>query len=71
MERRLGVAPLRCKARTHALLVDHRVIRIRCKERGCPDVQRASAHNQIAVHCYDVETRAEWTEFEPKKRRQE
>ena len=69
MDRGVGVSPLRCHARTHALVVDSRVIRIRCKERGCPDVQHAKATGQIAIHCYDIVSRAEWTEFEPAQTR--
>lgn len=71
MERGLGIHPLRCRARTHALLVDARVIRIRCRDRNCPDSEDARRNNAIAVHCYDVFTRAEWTEFEAKKPQQE
>lgn len=70
MERRLGVQPLRCKARTHLWLVDSRVIRVRCRERNCPEAMDAKARNENAIHCYDVETRAEWTEYEPKKRQE-
>lgn len=61
---------LGCPARTLAVLHHDRFIRIRCKDRRCPDAQRAKAEGTYAIHVFDLETRAQWTDFEKPRERQ-
>lgn len=81
MERRVGKGrvPLKCPARTHALHEDDRFIRVRCKDRKCPDAQFARERGLNVYHVYDTENYIEkldtylnWAEYEPAdNRRQE
>lgn len=52
----VGIIPLRCPARTHALWQDDRLIRVRCSDKKCPDYQRAKAKGMKAIHVFDTHT---------------
>lgn len=65
MERRVGAIPLSCAARTHAYIVDGRILRIRCRDNRCPECQAAKERGERAYHCWDVSSLRGWTEFEP------
>lgn len=65
------VRVLRCKARTHAIAHYERFVRIRCRDRTCPDVQAVSGTGTKVIHVFDLVSGAEWTEFEPGTRQQE
>lgn len=68
MERGIGTSPLRCAGRTHAVIVDGRVVRIRCTERNCPDAMVAKERGEIAIHVYDLYSRNQWTEYETRRK---
>jgi hypothetical protein len=51
---------------------DRRMIRVRCKDNRCPDVQFAKARGMKVFHVYDLEnyipalgTYLSWPEYEP------
>lgn len=64
------VQVLRCKARTHAIAHYQRFIRVRCRDRTCPDVQSVRGTGTKVIHVFDLESGAEWTEFEPGNRQE-
>jgi hypothetical protein len=60
----------RCPARHHARIVDDRFLRIRCTDRNCPYVREAKPLGLQVFHVWDLETRAEWTDYvKPEDRR--
>lgn len=77
MGRPVGALPLRCEARIHALVEDGRLLRLRCKDKTCPDVQQAKARGLKVFHVYDLDTfdpgrgtYLNWPEYEPDDRRE-
>lgn len=75
MGRLLGRLPLKCAARTHAVQEDERLIRVRCKDKTCPEAADAKARGLKLYHVFDTETflPAEgtflnWPEYEPDDR---
>jgi hypothetical protein len=47
---------------------DRRYLRIRCLDKGCPDVVYAMDTGQVCIHVFDLHHRdlRWWSEFEPK-----
>ncbi len=73
MERGVGVTPLGCAGRTHAVVTDGRVLRIRCRDNRCRDVQAARDRGlgEKVFHCWDLMNIANgWTELEAPDERQ-
>jgi hypothetical protein len=52
-------------------IVDQRYIRKRCHDRKCPDVIRAKAAGEVAIHVLDLQTWQQWTEYLPARAGQE
>lgn len=71
MERGIGWVPLQCQGRIHATLVDGRFLRIRCTDRACPDVQTGKDRGARVFHVFDLNSRKQWTDFEPVTRLKE
>jgi len=43
-------------------------LRVRCKDRNCPESQMAKRTNRKAFHVFDVSTGKQWTVFEEKRK---
>lgn len=59
--------PLRCSARTHGELIDGHILKLRCRDRGCCDVQAAQTRGrgERVHHCWDLWNPDHmWTTFE-------
>ena len=64
---------IRCFARTHAKLRDHRrLISWRCTDGECPDAVHAKMTDQLCIHECDLHDPAlrTWSEFELQVRKQ-
>ena len=61
------IRKLTCGARVHVVVQDNRYIRQRCRDGRCKEAAWAKAHNQIAIHVWDLESDLMWTEYEQKE----